>query len=238
MGDNKKRYWLDDDVSWHRLEDRLETRSSAAKNQQPKIKNVKSRTNTHLFFVKIRDIRISLNTFIKKVLGLCRKKTKLGASIGIIIILILASFLAKDQLFKKRGPTDSQGVLSDASIEPEFDTVLPTTSINGEGTSVVKYDSQKKVASYTDQINTINITVSQQPLPDTFKDWPDEEIEKVARSFSANHIINASKTKVYLGTSGKGPQTAIFYKKAALVFIYSEDKISDEDWAEYISDLN
>lgn len=118
--------------------------------------------------------------------------------------------------------------------DPDYQTVLPNnTSIQSLGgwTKVSPEESDPAYA-YTDNIDGVSISVSQQPVPDSF------QLAETAKGFNATEELDASGTKVYLGTSAKGPQSIIFTKKNLLILIKSQSKISNESWIKYINTLN
>lgn len=91
--------------------------------------------------------------------------------------------------------------------------------------------------AYVDTIDSVGITVSQQPLPDKFIEGTDAQLAELAKSFGATNEIKADGIKVYVGTSAKGPQSAILIKDGLLILIKSQSKISDEAWARYAESL-
>lgn len=93
------------------------------------------------------------------------------------------------------------------------------------------------VYAYTDTIDSVSITVSQQPLPDKFIEGTDAELAELAKNFNATNEIKANGVKVYVGTSSKGPQSALFIKSGLLILIKSQSKINDDAWARYAESL-
>ncbi len=234
IGDN----WFDDDPEWRELKRRIDNKPSpkARLSRQPKAEKPVGRKPPEPEAPK--KVQVSLNLTVPRVkLPRPSRKHVSLAVVGLAIIPLglaankLLSSLAKDQ------PATSQGTLSETAQEPEFDTVLPEGKKESTASGRVSYDPQRKVASFTDQIGTVDIVVSQQPLPENFKTNPDGELEKLANNLGATEIINESNPKAYLGTSAKGPQTAVFHKKSLLVFVQSARELSKEEWAAYITKL-
>lgn len=116
--------------------------------------------------------------------------------------------------------------------------LLPGGKQEATTSGKVEYDPEKRVASFMDKIGEVQITVSQQPVPDTFKAGPDEELDKLAKNLGATEIIVESNPKAYIGPSAQGPQTAVFHKQGLLVFIYSRTEVFKEDWASCITLLD
>lgn len=93
------------------------------------------------------------------------------------------------------------------------------------------------VFAYMDSLDGVRISVSQQPLPDKFMEGTDTQLAELAKNFGATTEIRADQTKVYVGISAKGPQSAIFIKNGLLILVKSQGKISDEAWKNYAESL-
>jgi hypothetical protein len=167
--------------------------------------------------------------------NLTYKKAGIGA--GSLILVIAVGVIALQARDSKGENTGNTGVLGTASQKPTFEYSLPTGVGHDVKSESVRYDAQRKVVNFTDSIGGVTITISQQPLPDKFKENTDDEVKKLAESFSANEVLSTANPTAYLGTSAKGPQTVIFSKKGLLVFIQSTKEIDNHDWAEYITNL-
>jgi hypothetical protein len=123
--------------------------------------------------------------------------------------------------------------------KPTYHTMLPT------GKSIAALGGWKRVSppgkdpvfAYTDTIDSIPISVSQQPLPQSFKNDAANQTAEVAKKFNATDKVDAGTIDVYVGTSAKGPQSVIFTKNNLLVLIKSEKKIKDASWATYAQSL-
>jgi hypothetical protein len=164
------------------------------------------------------------------------KRVRIAASAS-LLVLVVAGVSVQSLLSRQSKDDGSKGVLSTQDQKPDFTTLLPEGKESNTVSGDVAYDALRKVTSYTDTIMGQNVTVSQQPLPEDFKDNPDEKVKKLAEGFSATDLISTSSPKAYLGTSIKGPQTVIFTKNGLLIFILSTGKIDKHDWAEYITKL-
>lgn len=125
------------------------------------------------------------------------------------------------------------------SGKPAFTTVLPKTKSAQDlgGWKRVSPPNNEPVFAYTDTVAGVAISVSQQPLPETFKSNSDGHINDLAKKFNATNKIDVNGTAVYIGTSAKGPQSVIFAKKSLLILIKSQNKIDDMSWAAYIASL-
>jgi|GEM_PF-3475312 len=122
-----------------------------------------------------------------------------------------------------------------AVAKPDFATIKPTTTENQA--TALKYDTEKKLASYNDVLGDVAITVSQQPLPEGFKADPTISVENLAKQMNATDKISASDTTAFAGVSIKGPQTVIFTKNDLLIFIIADKKIDVLTWSKYIESM-
>ena len=236
MQGKNKGFWLDDDPEWKALSDRVNKRPA------PKLTNKKITAQQpipHKTTPKIssKKLKLSLNLTIPKpkMPSLPRQKKYLVVGVvGLGIIIGVGSLVLSSG---KKTSTDSKGVLSDNAQQPDYDILLPMGEKKETASGKIGYDPSKKVASFTDTIGHINITISQQPLPESFKTDPDASVEKLAQEFSAHEVINESNPKAYIGTSAQGPQTVIFHKSDVLVFIHSSGELDKESWAAYVTQL-
>lgn len=131
---------------------------------------------------------------------------------------------------------NTPAVLAENNQRADFPYSLPKGNTeNLEGN--VRYDAERKVVNFKDSIGGVEITISQQPLPEGLKEDTESKVKKLAADFSATKEITTANPTAYLGTSEKGPQTVIFSKKDLLVFIQSTKNIDEHDWAEYITSL-
>lgn len=122
---------------------------------------------------------------------------------------------------------------------PPFSTILPAgkTSASLGGWARVSPPDRDPVYAYVDQINNIQINVSEQPLPANFKNNTTAKIAQLAEGFNATDKITASDITVYIGTSAKGPQSVIFTEHNLLILIKSTSMLSNNQWIAYISSL-
>lgn len=122
---------------------------------------------------------------------------------------------------------------------PQYETLLPTNKSIAElgGWNRVSPPDKSPVFSYTDKIENIFISVSEQPLPDAFKSEPELQTSKLAESYNATTKFDANGTTVYLGNSAAGPQSIIFTKNNLLILIKSQNKINEKAWISYIQAL-
>lgn len=122
---------------------------------------------------------------------------------------------------------------------PEYKTYLPSgKSIESYGGwTRVSPPDRNPVYAYSDTISGTPINVSQQPLPKDFKPDVAEQVAELAKGYHADHFITVKDTKVYIGTSAKGPQSVIFVKGDTLILIKSSAKLSDDQWTSFVDSL-
>lgn len=164
-----------------------------------------------------------------------RKKLSLSIIAAIIIVFGGGAYL------RSRGggddPASNQQAGADGAVT--YQTVLPSGKSIDDlgGWQRISPPEGDPVFAYNDSIDGISVNVSQQPLPRSLKESPDQWVADLAKKFNATTRISADGNPVYVGTSAKGPQSAIFRKDELLVLIKSESKIEDQSWATYARSL-
>ena len=123
-----------------------------------------------------------------------------------------------------------------SSQKPSYKTVLPAGESISQlgGWKIVSPPESDPVYAYSDTIDGTSITVSQQPAPKD-SNGKTEPIELIAEKFFATQKIEG--TDAYIGTSSRGPQSALFIRKGTLIMIKSQQNISNKSWATYINNL-
>lgn len=125
------------------------------------------------------------------------------------------------------------------SNKPNFTALVPASKTIEQLGGWEKLTGPNGDAFYvfTDNVSGVNVNVSQQKLPGKFKSDLNNEMLNLARAYNANLKIDAGETKVYIGTSAKGPQSVIFTKNGVLVLIKSWSTLENGDWIAYINSL-
>lgn len=125
------------------------------------------------------------------------------------------------------------------ALAPAYDIVLPQrTSIDTlGGWQRVNPTGNNPIFAYTDDIDGVPISVSQQPIPESFKGNIGAQVKQLAESYRASTVFEAGGTEVYMGKSARGPQSIIFAKSKTLVLIKSQDAIAQDSWITYINNL-
>lgn len=122
---------------------------------------------------------------------------------------------------------------------PNFSALVP------KGKTIDQFGGWQKLSApngdvfyvFVDTVGGVSVNVSQQNLPGKFKADLDNKMAEMARAYNANNKLDVDGTKVYIGTSAKGPQSVIFTKNDVLVLMKSWSSISDADWITYIKSL-
>lgn len=122
---------------------------------------------------------------------------------------------------------------------PDYPTVSPVgKDIKAlGGWKRISPKSSNPVFAYADSIGSTAISVSQQPLPDTFRNEPNKKVTELAGGFGANEKIQAGSTTVHIGTASNNAQSVIFHKDNLLILIKSTQKLKSTKWVEYVNSL-
>lgn len=200
----------------------------------PKVETKKSSTSTPL----IKTAK-SLPALRKK---LPRIPKKVAAALCLLLVVgYVGTHLPKKDDAKSVKGTQTTGGSAKLSRNetPKFTTILPagkTISDFGGWTRVSPPDSDP-VFAYVDKIGNAPINVSQQPLPEEFKEDTAHSISQLSHDFRAEEKLTVGDTTAYIGTSAKGPQSVIFAKNDLLILIKSAVKIDNDQWTVYINSL-
>ncbi len=194
---------------------------------------------------KTIDININFGSLPKAPKDALKKKARAllryKKSIAAVVIVAIASFgyfvvwpPLNDYAFSRNGPD-----IRNSEKSPGYSTVLPKDKPVSElgGWKRVSPEGRDPVFAYADKIGDVSISVSQQPLPESFKSETSGKIAELAKQFSATEKIDANGTDVYIGTSAKGPQSVIFTKNGLLVLMKSQQKAESESWKTYVESL-
>ena len=182
-------------------------------------------------------IKISKKNIVNKI-----KKNKTPASVIIVAIVSIFSFSITYLINKNLNNNSEDSSLVVTKLEkgnPEYNTITPKSKNIDDlgGWTKVSPTGTEPVYAYIDTIDLINITVSQQPLPDDLKEDTAKKIESLAKDFNADDKITSSNITFYISNSTSGYQSVIFTKNNLLILIKSTDKISNDDWLSYIESL-
>lgn len=159
-----------------------------------------------------------------------RSKIIVVGVLAVIIACIIFGIVSRDT---SDGPNSNQ---SNGQIleNLEYQTILPAGKTITElgGWRRVSPPEGEAVYAYTDVIDGITVSVSQQPLPSTQSNLSD-----IAKNLNATTKLNGADVDAYYGTNSNGPQSVVFAKNYLLILIKSSDTISDASWINYIKTL-
>lgn len=143
-------------------------------------------------------------------------------------------------LFIWRVSDSIKNTANTAGTTPSFNAVLPSGSSIEDlgGWQKLTPPNSEPFYVYMDTIGDVLINVSQQQLPANFKDSPDSKTAELAKGYNATQTFDAADTKVYIGTSAKGPQSVIFTKNDLLILIKSQGAVETDAWVSYIKSLS
>jgi hypothetical protein len=242
--------WFDD-PEWENLRREVHNRPvlnrrakmkspSTVKESEGEAKKIKLSLNLTLPDIKLPKLsKLPGYTLLTKAIARGRtvKFTRKRLIIGGVACLMLIGSIGILKAVVGKDAAVTTGVLGEAAKEPEFKTVLPEGNAEATSSKKIAYDPKRKVASFTDTINGVDITVSQQPLPESFESDPSGQLKKVAENFNAKKEIKAGGLTAYIGTSAKGPQSVVFVRGDLLIFLFSQREIPDQIWGTYILSL-
>lgn len=157
------------------------------------------------------------------------KLPKRTVIIGAAILLIIICLVGWLVYHKSQTPAPGK-------IQPTFSTILPAgKTIDELGGWARNSPSDRAPAyAYRDTIDGTSISVTEQLAPASLQN---DQIADLAEKANYSDKIQAGSTAAYIGTSAKGPQSAIFIRSNLFVTIKSDQKISDKSWVSYIKSL-
>ena len=157
--------------------------------------------------------------------------------LGIMLLLLAYNLFANDDRDSSSSTGASAG--SKTTDVPKFNTVLPSTKNIQElgGWGRVSPPGKDPVYAYADELSGVKITVSEQPIPSSFKPDIAESVSKLAQQFNATQKIETTDTTIYIGRSIDNVQSLIMAKDDLLILIRTNGLITNDDWIEYINSL-
>jgi hypothetical protein len=233
MAARKETSWLDDDPEWEAL--RHKTSGQRPQYKAGKSPTVPKANPPSVTASQPKEVKVSLQLKLPKLPTLSKKQKRWGmyglaGILGLIAIVIVFHVISS-------GKAKKTPVVAAGSPKPTFNYLLPAGKVEDTSSKAVKFDPTKKVVSFTDIIEDTPVIVTQQPLPESFKDDPNGKVDKLAKDIYATQVISESNPKAYLGSNEKGIQTVVFQKNNELVFIIANRVIEKSSWAAYITKL-
>lgn len=163
----------------------------------------------------------------------------LGSAAGVVLLIGSFMFLFKFQSGSIAKNNSGSGAQQKVGFNPLVPLGKESKTGNELKDSDYYIDSKKNVLGYNSEYNGVNITVSQQKLPDDIKANPEDGLAGVANSLGANEKFETQKGMAYLKTGkNTGKQIAVFATDENLVFIQTEKEMLSDDWEFYINQLS
>ena len=219
------------------------TSSSSSESTKKTAPSSQKTINIHINFdglAKIKRPSISgVCAKTKAFFSSCKKVYILVFAVAVIGVVGASTVIRHEQ--KVAQTQSSQNNVNEILENLEYQTVLPESKSITQlgGWRRVSPSDSDPVYAYTDKINDVAISVSQQPLPESFKQGGiDSNVADVAKKFNATASFDAGTTTAYSGTSAKGPQSVIFTKNSLLILIKSQANIDEDAWVRYVKSLN
>ncbi|RWZ78316.1 MAG: hypothetical protein EOT05_00940 [Candidatus Microsaccharimonas sossegonensis] len=162
--------------------------------------------------------------------------------LGVGLIAVLVTIGVNQRLSTapfKNDPSITKKYTGKQITSPDYKTLLPVgkTIDSLGGWTRVSPPESNPVFAYIDRVNGKQINVSEQPLPNEFKQDTAAQIQQLASGYKATEKVTVGDVTVFIGTSAKGPQSVIFVKNNLLVLIKSSVALSENDWASYVNSL-
>jgi hypothetical protein len=195
---------------------------------------------------QIRKIRVPRVSLIgKRFLKLSKRRRILIIIIFIIVIVVIVRIILALHETNNSVSLSKSGTglsLTDPSLPkgtPSYSTIIPNNKSIDKlgGWTRVSPVTSNPVYAYVDSIGSIPISVSEQPLPSSFKSNSATQVQNLAKNFNASESFYVGSLKVYIGTSVSGPQSLIFTTDNLLVLIKSSAQITTQKWTSYIATL-
>jgi hypothetical protein len=193
--------------------------------------------------IKPTVVKIQKTTIYKKIKVQLSKVSKRNKIIGGVIIAAIVLFFGWNLVFNSPHDTPIvSGQTQTPKLEkgtPSYATVLPQgKSIKSlGGWTKISPPKASPVYTYIDRLENVQINVSEQPLPDSFKSDTAKQLQQLAEDEKATQKITIGSNTIYIGTSSQGPQSIFFIKNNLLILIKSDATISENSWVKYINSL-
>lgn len=162
--------------------------------------------------------------------GLARNPKKSLTALGTIALLLGIIFYFWFSHSSSTKPPQPIATHSNSSSAPKltkgtpnYTTILPagkTIKALGGWTRISPV-SKNAVYAYVDKIGSVQVDVSEQPLPANFQTDTNKRVAELAQNFNATEKIPAGTTNIYIATLADNSQSVIFTKDKLLVFMKS-----------------
>lgn len=208
-----------------------------------RVTNVRSRPPQTTVEIKFDLPRLpklpSKTELLQRLPRLSRRRLLIGGSAVALVTVMAAGGVILNKLSTNRNNSAVISPLDLPKGTPKYATLLPAGKNIDQlgGWTRISPPDRNDVYAYTDKLDGIAISVSQQPLPDNFRGDTAKKVEELARSFRADQKLVVGSTEVFIGSSASGPQSVILTKDGVLVLIKSTARIDPQKWGTYVNSL-
>jgi hypothetical protein len=122
---------------------------------------------------------------------------------------------------------------------PNYNTILPAGKNIQQlgGWTRISPLNKNPVYAYVDRIESAQVNVSEQPLPQAFQKDPEKEVAQLAKNFNATEKIPAKATSIYIATFSDDSQSIVLSKDNLLLLIKSNALLPPTKWVAYVNSL-
>jgi len=163
--------------------------------------------------------------------------TKGVAAVGAVLVLAL---VVGGRGFQQNTPQEEVTGEVSGVFDASTDNISQLLPLGESAESLdIFNDTGRGIISYQHENNLGEFIVTQQVLPQEFKDAP-EKLKNLALSLTAKERIDKFETDKgisYVIEAADSSQTAIFGYQDTLIFVTTPEDISIEDWTNYINSL-
>jgi hypothetical protein len=198
---------------------------------------------------RVPSAAMTMFSFTKQSLGwLLANRRRI---IALVIIVTISLYIAALNSRSSQRATENQTTSSSSTSSgdntpvtlpkgtPDFKTVLPSGSSIDQlgGWTRVSPEQSAPVYAFNDKIGSVTVIVSQQALPDALRSDTSSKVKALASTYGPPERIMAGTTEVFISRSQSGPASVALTKSNLLIFIKTNDTISDTDLITYIKSL-
>jgi hypothetical protein len=188
------------------------------------------------------SININLPKFQLPKVTIPWPKIRKWGVVAAAVLLVFAGSLLAIRFYLGVGSDRADGTNSAAgeSDKPSYQPIAPKDKQNlaSGDDSVSAYDPKRKLYTFNDNYQGTQLTISQQPLPKSFKSDP-IQIRKAADSIRATEEVDTALGMAYIGFDEQANvQRIMLIYRDLLVFIMTNKKLDKETIKTYIETLN
>jgi hypothetical protein len=179
---------------------------------------------------KLKSLKLTLISKIKPIQKSAKHLNRREIKIAIPVLLVL---IALPFIFRTKKANPTTGTLGVSQVE-QVTPLLPSSN-NVKPTDIRKNETTGTL-SFIDSFKNVDLTITQQVLPQDLKDNP-SKIQEIAASIGAKEAFDSVYGKAYFATADAPNavgQRVVFATNERLIFISAPSKFDAATWAEYI----